>query len=111
MPFVIQLLTSKKTKEISDFKYDKLAIFGIGTDKDEHHWNSVIRNAMMIGLLDKDIEQYGTLKLNEKSMAFLEKPTKVEVALNHNYEDDGTEVDLDEAQGARSVVDLSLIHI
>ena len=111
LPFVIKLLTSKKTKEISDFKYDKLAIFGIGTDKDEHHWNSVIRNAMMIGLLDKDIEQYGTLKLNEKSMAFLEKPTKVEVALNHNYEDDGTEVDLDEAQGARSVVDPALLDL
>lgn len=111
LPFIIKLLTGKKSKEISDFKYDKLSVFGIGADKDENYWNSVIRNAMMIGLLDKDIEQYGTLKVNDKSRAFLKKPYLVEVALNHDYEDDGTEVDVEEAQAARSVVDPALLEI
>lgn len=111
LPFIIKLLTGKKSKEISDFKYDKLPVFGIGADKDENYWNSVIRNAMMIGLLDKDIEQYGTLKVNDKSRAFLKKPYLVEVALNHDYEDDGTEVDVEEAQAARSVVDPALLEI
>lgn len=111
LPFIIKLLTGKKSKEISDFKYDKLPVFGIGADKDENYWNSVIRNAMMIGLLDKDIEQYGTLKVNDNSRAFLKKPYLVEVALNHDYEDDGTEVDVEEAQAARSVVDPALLEI
>jgi ATP-dependent DNA helicase RecQ len=62
--------------------------FGKGAEHDEQYWNSVIRNAMMIGLIDKDIEKYGTLKLNEKTRKFVAKPFTIEVALNHNFDDE-----------------------
>jgi ATP-dependent DNA helicase RecQ len=111
LPYLIKFITGKKSKEITDFKYEKLAQFGTGADKDGHHWNSVLRNAMMIGLVDKDIEQYGTLKLNDKSRAFTKKPTKVQVSLNHNYEDDSTEVVIEDTSTNRSVVDPQMLAI
>lgn len=111
LPFMIKFLMGKKTRESGEFKYEKLKVFGIGADKDEHHWNSVLRNAMMIGLIDKDIEQYGVLKLTDKSLPFLKKPTKVEVALNHNYEDDGSEVVIEDGGGGRSVVDPAMLEM
>ena len=111
LPYLVKFLIGKKSKEITDFKYDKLALFGAGADKDEHHWNSVLRNAMMIGLVDKDIEQYGTLKLNDKSKAFIKKPAKVTVALNHNYEEEAADVVVEENTGARSVVDPQLLNM
>lgn len=76
LPYMVKFLIGKKAKELTDFKYDKNELFGKGADKDEHHWNSVIRNAMMLGLIDKDIEQYGKLKLNKKSAEYLKNHSK-----------------------------------
>jgi ATP-dependent DNA helicase RecQ len=92
LPYIVKLITGKKVKEITDFKYDKQEWFGIGADYDESYWNAVIRNAMMRGLIDKDIEQYGLLKLNKKSLDYLKKPFSIKVSKNHNYEDDATDI-------------------
>ncbi|MCS6934374.1 MAG: DNA helicase RecQ [Chitinophagales bacterium] len=106
LPYLVKILLGKKVKELTDFKYDRSPFFGIGADKDEHFWNSVIRNAMMRGLLDKDIEKYGLIKLTSKSEAFLKKPTKVMVAVNHNFDDDGTDVVVE--TGGKAVLDPNL---
>lgn len=92
LPYIVKLITGKKVKEVTDFKYDKQEWFGIGADYDEAYWNAVIRNAMMRGLIDKDIEQYGLLKLNKKSLEYLKKPFSIKVSKNHNYEDDATDI-------------------
>lgn len=111
LPYMVKFLIGKKAKELTDFKYDKNELFGKGADKDEHHWNSVIRNAMMLGLIDKDIEQYGKLKLNKKSAEYLKKPFEVKVAINHNFEDDGTDVVVEDGGGARAVLDPAMLDM
>lgn len=111
LPYMVKFLIGKKAKELTDFKYDKHELFGKGSDKDEHHWNSVIRNAMMLGLIDKDIEQYGKLKLNKKSAEYLKKPFEVKVAINHNFEDDGTDVVVEDGGGARAVLDPAMLDM
>lgn len=111
LPYVVKILIGKKAKELTDFKYDKLSYFGKGSDKDEHHWNSVLRNALMLGLLDKDIEKYGTLKLTKKSVEFLKKPFDVKVSINHNFEDDGTDVVVEDGGGARAVLDPQMLDM
>lgn len=92
LPYIVKLITGKKVKEVTDFKYDKQEWFGIGADYDDAYWNAVIRNAMMRGLIDKDIEQYGLLKLNKKSLDYLKKPFSIKVSKNHNYEDDAADI-------------------
>lgn len=111
LPYLVKVLMGKKGKEITDFKYDKLDVFGKGSDKDEHHWNSVLRHAMLMGLLDKDIEQYGTLKITKKGHDFLKKPTTLKVSINHNFEDDGTDVVVEDGGGARTVLDPALLEM
>lgn len=105
LPYVVKLLIGKKGKEITDFKYDKQDWFGKGADKDEHHWNSVIRHAMMAGMLEKDIEQYGLLKITNRGHEFLKKPRPVKISINHNYEDDGTDVIVEDGSASRGVLD------
>jgi len=111
LPYVVKIIMGKKVKELTDFKYEKLALFGKGADKEEHYWNSVIRNAMMIGLLHKDIEQYGILQLTKTSADFIKKPTSINIAINHNYEDDGTDVVVEEGGGSRAVLDPQLLEM
>lgn len=111
LPYLIKFLTGKKSKEIADFGYDQMEQFGKGAEHDEQYWNSVIRNAMMIGLIDKDIEKYGTLKLNEKTRKFVAKPFSIEVALNHNFDDESGDGMVEEAAEARASADPALFNI
>jgi ATP-dependent DNA helicase RecQ len=111
LPYVVKIIMGKKVKELTDFKYEKLALFGKGANKEEHYWNSVIRNAMMVGLLNKDIEQYGILQLTKTSADFIKKPTPINIAINHNFEDDGTDVVVEDGGGSRAVLDPQLLEM
>ncbi|MFN8287454.1 MAG: DNA helicase RecQ [Chitinophagales bacterium] len=111
LPYMVKFLMGKKAKELTDFKYDKNPLFGKGADKDEHHWNSVIRNASMLGLIEKDIEEYGKLKITKKGQDYLKKTFTIKVSINHNYEDDGTDVVVEDGAGARAVLDPQMLEM
>jgi ATP-dependent DNA helicase RecQ len=53
---------------------------------DEHFWFSLVRQMMVEGLIRKDIEEYGLLKLTDKGKAFLKKPYSLKLSLNHKFE-------------------------
>ncbi|MDR3273640.1 MAG: DNA helicase RecQ [Flavobacteriaceae bacterium] len=70
-----------KSHKLADEKY-----FGIGNDKSENFWKSVIRQAIVNDLLIKDIETYGLLSLSEKGKEFIKKPTSFLIAEDVNFE-------------------------
>ncbi len=109
LPYIVKLLMGKKAKEVTDFKYDKQEWFGAGSAHDEGYWNAVLRNGMMHGLLDKDIEQYGLLKVTAKGASYLKKPFPIMISVNHNYEDDGTEAILQSSSQSNAVLDPALL--
>lgn len=78
-------LSGHLTAEIKSYKHNTLPGFGIGKEKDEHFWNAVIRQAIVGGLIMKDIETYGTLKLTEKGKAFIEKPESFMLLKEHDF--------------------------
>ncbi|HBC78896.1 MAG TPA: DNA helicase RecQ [Bacteroidales bacterium] len=106
---IANILAGKVTSAIKSYKHHKLEFFGIGEDKDEKYWNMVIRQALIAKLLVKEIENYGLLKLTEKGMAFIEKPTSFMLAEDHDYADT---TDEENAFGARTAaVDDELFSI
>jgi ATP-dependent DNA helicase RecQ len=64
-----------------------LELFGKGSDKSPLHWNSVIRQAVVQGFLEKEIENYGTLKLTTAGHDFLENPYEIMITEDHDYSD------------------------
>jgi len=111
LPYLVKFILGKKSKEIIDFKYDKLDLFGCGKEYDEQYWNSVIRNAMIVGLIDKDIEQYGVLKLNADSHAFMKKTYPVYISINHDYEEETADDIVADTSSGRSVADVVLLGL
>jgi ATP-dependent DNA helicase RecQ len=106
---IANILAGKVTSAIKSYKHHKLEFFGIGEDKDDKYWNMVIRQALIAKLLVKEIENYGLLKLTEKGMAFIEKPTSFMLAEDHDYADT---TDEENAFGARTAaVDDELFSI
>ncbi len=110
IPYLVDLLMGKRTTEIGNYKHDLLPIFGAGKDKDEHFWNSIMRQCLINSLVYKDIEQYGIIKLTDEGRAFLKKPRSIMISLNHNYEAEANDVQVESA-GGKSVLDPILYDI
>lgn len=87
--YVVNIILGKSNPQIKTFRHDKLKSFGSGLvmEMEANFWHSLIRQMMLEGLVRKDIEEYGLLKITEKGHKFLKKPFSIMVALNHNYED------------------------
>ncbi|MDF2384245.1 DNA helicase RecQ [Nostoc ellipsosporum NOK] len=85
--YVVQIISGKLTPQIQMFRHEGIEVFASGNDKDAHYWNSLIRQMLLGGLLSKDIEEYGVLKVTKKGEAFLKKPKSFLVVLNNLYKD------------------------
>jgi ATP-dependent DNA helicase RecQ len=95
--YVVNILVGKLTPQIQMFRHDGLSAFASGNDQPEHFWNSLIRQMLLEGILSKDIEEYGVLKITKKGDEFLKKPKSFKIVLNNLFEeandddDEGTE--------------------
>ncbi|TAN12070.1 MAG: DNA helicase RecQ [Chitinophagaceae bacterium] len=85
--YVVNIIIGKNTPQITTFRHDKLKEFGSGMEHDGHFWNSLIRQMMLEHLVEKDIEEYGLLKITEKGHKFLKKPYSFKMVLNHQYDE------------------------
>ena len=83
---IAKILAGKSDTAIKTYKHHKLKTFGSGKDKSQKFWESVIRQAMIHGLLEKDIENYGTVKLTEKGHKYLKQPWSIKLVEPHNFE-------------------------
>jgi len=78
-------LSGNLTAEIKNYKHDQLYNFGIGKEKDEAFWNALIRQVLVFGLISKDIESYGILKLTEKGKEYIQNPTSFTLVKEHDF--------------------------
>jgi ATP-dependent DNA helicase RecQ len=84
---VINVLMGTLTSTGKTYKHNELEVFGDGVDgeKDERYWSAVFRQALVNGLLLKDIENYGLLRVSDKGKAFLKKPFSIMLTRDHDY--------------------------
>ena len=84
---IVNILIGRTNAAIKSYKHDKLDIFGIGKEKDDKFWNGVIRQSLVLHLIEKDIENYGLLKITEKGREFMKSPYSIKLSKDHNYEE------------------------
>ncbi|GHT53525.1 ATP-dependent DNA helicase RecQ [Bacteroidia bacterium] len=85
---VIHILQGKKTSGVVTYEHDELEMFGSGKDTSEKVWNTVIRQALLAGYLDKDIETYGVLKLTHGGKEYLKNPIPFFITKDIDFEDE-----------------------
>ncbi len=83
---VINVIMGKNTATVKSCKHSKLEVFGKGADQDEKFWFAVLRKSLIERLLEKDIEDYGTLKVTDAGKVFLENPESVMMSKDHDYD-------------------------
>ncbi len=84
--YVINVLTGHATSAVKSYKHHEASYFGSGSEHDDKYWNAVIRQALVNNLLDKDIENYGLLKVSDKGHEYIKKPTSIMLAKDHDYD-------------------------
>lgn len=89
--YVIDVLEGKETSDILSHKHDELDCFGAGMDEEEKTWNAVIRQALIAGYLDKDVENYGLLKVTSDGRDFLKGPKSFMIVEDKDFEDEDAE--------------------
>ncbi len=109
--YIVKVIIGKLTPQIKMYRHEEVTEFACGNDKPEHFWNSLIRQLLLEGLLKKDIEEYGVLKITKAGEAFLKKPKSLKIILSNLYEDANEDDDEGEEATSDNVIDENLFEM
>lgn len=104
-------LIGKVNAVIKSHKTDSQPVFGKGSAFDDKYWMALIRQTLVAGLISKDIESYGVVKLTEKGEEFLKNPTSFMMTEDHTYseQDDEKTITTSKSSGATDEVLISML--
>jgi ATP-dependent DNA helicase RecQ len=85
---LVSLLLGKTTAIIKSYGHNNSEFFGIGAEKSSNFWNAVVRQGLIMGLIDKNIENYGLISITPAGEKFIDSPTIVRIAEDRDYEDE-----------------------
>ena len=106
---LVQVIIGKSNALISSHKTDSQPFFGIGKGKEDRFWMALIRQVIVAGLLKKDIETYGVLRLSKTGKDFLKNPQSFMMAEDHVYDDESSDNIVTNAKGGGAVADEQLM--
>ena len=101
--YVVNVITGNLTPNITIYRHHNIPEFGLGKDEPAHYWNSLIRQMLLQGLLGKDIEDYGILKICKKGTEFVKKPKSFCIVLNNLFEEAMADDDEEGAETAPAI--------
>ena len=104
---IVNIILGKETAEVVAHQHDDLETFGTGTSDEEKTWNAVIQQALISGYLEKDVENYGLLKMTAAGKKFLKSPKPFKIVEDRDFDEEENE-DMPMRTGGTVVVDPGL---
>ena len=110
---IVDVLMGHRNTNTKNYHLDEIEQYGSGVDKNPLFWNAVLRQAQFEGLLQKEVEQYGILKLTPEGQKYLKEPYSIMVACDHDYsaDADGDEEEMAVAGGAGATANDEALYI
>jgi ATP-dependent DNA helicase RecQ len=96
---------------MASYEHDQLSVFGKGKDLDEKTWRTIIRQGMIMGFLEKDIENYGVVKMTAKGESFLTDPFSVQISRDHDFEEIAENESLESLSNSAKAYDERLFEL
>ena len=84
---IVKTLVGEKNALILSHKTHEKSFFGLGKDKSNKFWMALLRQALVFGFFEKEIETYGVIKLTSKALEFEKNGTSFMMTEDHNHED------------------------
>jgi ATP-dependent DNA helicase RecQ len=82
---VVFTLIGRVNAIIKAHRTDIQTFFGCGASHDEKYWMALLRQVLVDGLLSKDIETYGVVKITDKGLNFIDNPSSFQMSEDHEY--------------------------
>ena len=82
---VVNTMIGKENALLTSHKTHLQTFFGIGKEKSALYWMALIRQILVVNLINKEIEQYGVIKLSEKGFDYINNPTSFMMTEDHSY--------------------------
>lgn len=106
--YVIEVMLGKQTTIVKSFKHNLLEEFGCMQERDERFLGAVINQAIIAGYINRDIENYGLLKITPMGHKFLESKEPFMIVEDRDFSHTDEQ---DVPDGASSVLDPELFAI
>ena len=106
--YLINMLVGRNNALIKSYNHHKSEWFGVGSDRNDRFWGAVVRQALILGLVDKNIENYGLLSINAAGEEFVRHPHSVMIAADHEHEDGDDDDTVSPPAGKGGVADEEL---
>src|SRR5574344_1212847 len=85
---IVDVIVGKETSEVLDYKHEDLEVFGTGQHEEPGVWQAVIRQAMIAGYIDKEIENYGVLKVTKEGKHFLDNTSSFKITKDNEFDEE-----------------------
>ena len=108
--YIINVILGKETSEIIAHQHDELETFGTGTGDEEKTWNAVLQQALITGYLEKDVENYGLIKITAAGKKYLKSPKSFKIVEDRDFDDEEND-EMPLRAGGTVVVDPALFSM
>ena len=108
---LVNVLLGKENALINSHKTNEQPFFGSGKAEDKNFWMALTRQSLVAGLLKKDIETYGVIKLTPKGEAFIKQPESFMMTEDHIFDDSTDESIISNNKANAAVADEALMTI
>ena len=89
------ILSGTENSIIKSYNHHRHSLFGYGRDRGIRFWSAVIRQGLILHLLDKDIERYGLISVTPEGRRFYDNPHPLMLTEDREFVD-GEDDDDDE---------------
>ena len=83
--YLVNVLIGRATDEVRSYHHDEIEEFGCLEGTDEKTLSTIIRQATISGYLEKDVENYGIIRLTPKGKKFLKKPVSFKIVEDNDF--------------------------
>lgn len=107
--YIIDVMTGKDTADVTSYHHDELDVFGCAEKTDPKILNAVIRQAILAGYLEREIENFGIIRITPAGKKFLKSPVSFKITEDNEFNEEEEETPL--KSGATCAVDPELYSI
>jgi ATP-dependent DNA helicase RecQ len=108
---LVNTLTGKVNAQLKSHKTDEQPFFGCGKEHDGKYWMALIRQALVARFINKEIEQYGVIKITDKGTDFIGNPSSFMMTEDHIYDESTDATILTNGKGSGTSADEVLLKM
>ena len=86
--YIVDVMIGRATADVRSYRHEESEVFGCAEGSDPKYLQSVIRQGVIEGYIERGIENYGILKLTAKGKRFLDHPVSFKIVEDNDFNED-----------------------